>query len=149
MGARKIGDRNMAMHRGEWIKSSKGCHEIRGKTIGIIGYGHIGSQLSVMAEAMGMRVMFFDINPIMPIGNAVSCTSMEEVLATADFVTLHVPATERTAGMIGPEEIAMMKEGAHLINASRGNVVDLDALAEVRRLLLFFWLFVASCGRVP
>jgi D-3-phosphoglycerate dehydrogenase len=128
--SRRLGDRNMEMHRGTWNKSAKGCKEIRGKTLGIVGYGHIGSQLSVLAESMGMKVIFYDIARLMPIGNAVPCADLPTLLAKADFVTLHVPDTEQTRKMIGKEQLAMMKKGAILLNASRGSVVDIEALVD-------------------
>lgn len=122
--ARKLGDRNIEMHKGIWNKSSSGCHEIRGKTLGIVGYGHIGSQLSVMAEAMGLKVIFYDIENIMPLGNSKPCDSLHQLLQTADFVTLHVPKTEQTVNMITAKELQMMKKGSYLLNASRGTVVS-------------------------
>lgn len=127
---RNIFPKSMAAHRGEWQKTAKGSYEVRGKTLGIVGYGHIGSQVSVLAEAMGMRVVYYDILSRLPLGNAEARTSLHQVLAESDVVTLHVPATEETQGMMGAEEIAVMKTGSCLINASRGNVVDLDALTE-------------------
>lgn len=118
----------MEMHNGVWNKVSKGCWEIRGKTLGIVGYGHIGSQLSVLAEAFGMRVIFYDIIPIMPLGSARPADSLSALLEQADFVTLHVPESPETMGMIGPEQLAKMKNGAYLINNARGKVVDIPAL---------------------
>ena len=129
--SRKLGDLNQQMHKGNWQKISKNCYEIRGKTLGIVGYGHIGSQLSVLAEAMGMKVIFYDILPIMPLGSATSKNTLAEVLHLADYVTLHVPLTPETENMIQLPELKLMKKGAYFINASRGNVVDLDALADV------------------
>lgn len=128
--ARRLGDRIMELHSGEWHKTSHGSHEVRGKTIGIVGYGHIGSQVGVLAEAFGMRVIFYDIASRLPMGNNRSVASLEELFAEADFVTLHVPATPRTNMMIGAQELAQMKAGAFLLNASRGSVVDLEALAD-------------------
>eukprot|EP00835_Amoeboradix_gromovi_P002367 NODE_133_length_18153_cov_0.298050.p3 type:complete len:441 gc:universal NODE_133_length_18153_cov_0.298050:335-1657(+) len=128
---RKLGDMNMQMHQGNWQKISKGCYEIRGKTLGIVGYGHIGSQLSVLAEALGMKVIFYDILPIMPLGSASSKHTLSEVLSSADYVTLHVPLTDETENMIDISQLRQMKKGAYFINASRGNVVNLDALADV------------------
>jgi len=128
--ARGLGDKNIEMHKGIWNKSAVNCHEIRGMTLGIVGYGHIGSQLSVLAESMGMRVIFYDINSIMPLGNSKSCSSLEEVLKNADFLSLHVPKTEQTHEMIGEKEINLMKKGSYLLNASRGTVVVLSALVE-------------------
>lgn len=123
-------DRSSECHRGAWFKSSTNCHEIRGKTLGIIGYGHIGSQLSVLAESMGLRVCFFDILPIMPLGCAIAKDSLNDLLAEADFVSLHVPATPETKLMIGEQQLDKMKKGSYLINASRGTVVDIPALAR-------------------
>jgi D-3-phosphoglycerate dehydrogenase len=116
------------MHNGVWNKVSKGCWEIRGKTLGIVGYGHIGSQLSVLAEAFGMRVVFHDIVPIMPLGSARQVDSLDALLELADFVTLHVPESPETRGMIGAPQLARMKRGAYLINNARGTVVDIPAL---------------------
>ncbi|KAI3651328.1 hypothetical protein MP228_004809 [Amoeboaphelidium protococcarum] len=127
--ARQLGDRNNEMHRGVWNKVSAGCYEVRGKKLGIIGYGHIGSQLSVLAESMGMNVQFYDILQIMPIGCATSMDTLDQLLESSDFITLHVPATPETANMISDRELRKMRKGAYLINASRGNVVDVDALA--------------------
>ncbi|MFO0859463.1 MAG: phosphoglycerate dehydrogenase [Phycisphaerales bacterium] len=126
---RGLGDKTMQMHRGDWDKSAAGSHEVRGRTIGIVGYGHIGSQVSVLAEAMGMRVVFFDIVPKMALGNARSVRSLKELLEVSDVVTLHVPATKQTSGMIGKAELARMKKGSFLINNARGSVVDVEALA--------------------
>ena len=123
--ARQMGDRNNEVHQGVWNKVSNNCFEIRGKKLGIIGYGHIGSQLSVLAEAMGMNVLFFDVLQIMPLGCATPMDSLADLLKEADFVTLHVPATPDTHEMITEAEIALMKKGSYLINASRGNVVCL------------------------
>lgn len=127
---RRVPERNAAAHRGAWDKSAAGSYEARGKVLGIIGYGHIGSQLSILAEQLGMQVRFYDIETKLPLGNALAVGSLEQLLAQADVVTLHVPETAQTQWMIGPEQIAAMKPGALLINASRGTVVDIDALAE-------------------
>jgi D-3-phosphoglycerate dehydrogenase len=129
MLSRHLGDRSREVHEGRWRKIAKGAHEVRGKTLGIIGYGHIGSQVGVLAEAMGMRVVFFDIRATLPMGNNRAVSSMEALLAESDFVTLHVPETPQTQGMIGASELAQMKPEACLLNLSRGTVVDLDALA--------------------
>jgi len=126
--ARQLGDRNIEMHQGKWNKKSSNCYEIRGKTLGIIGYGHIGSQLSVLAEAMGLKVVFYDVAQIMPLGLAVSVSSLQDVIKRSDFLTLHVPETAQTIKMIGEREISMMKKGAFLLNASRGTIVDIEAL---------------------
>lgn len=126
--SRQLGDVNSAAHRGEWLKSAKGAREVRGKTLGIIGYGHIGSQVSVLAEGLGMRVLFFDIIKKLPLGNARSCSSLDELLSNSDFVTLHVPETPLTQNMIGASQLQAMRRGSYLINASRGTVVDIPAL---------------------
>lgn len=117
----------MGACRGCW--RGWGCWEIRGKTLGIVGYGHIGSQLSVLAEAFGMTVIYFDVIPIMPLGSARQVETLEELLGRADFVTLHVPEIPDTIGMMGAEQFAAMKTGAYFLNNARGKVVDLDALA--------------------
>jgi D-3-phosphoglycerate dehydrogenase / 2-oxoglutarate reductase len=128
MLSRQVFARSRAAHDGRWAKNAAGSHEIRGKTLGIIGYGHIGSQLSVLAEAFGMQVIFHDIISKLPLGNARQGGSLADVLGRSDFVSLHVPDTENTRGMIGESELAAMKRGAYLVNASRGRVVDLAAL---------------------
>jgi D-3-phosphoglycerate dehydrogenase len=128
--SRQLGDRNTKAHIGEWVKSAEGSKEVRGKTLGIVGYGHIGSQVSVLAEAMGMKVIFFDVIKKLPLGNATAKSSLEELLKTSDFVTLHVPETPETKDMMGAKELAAMKKGAHLINASRGSVVVIEALVS-------------------
>jgi D-3-phosphoglycerate dehydrogenase len=127
---RDIPAKNAAAHRGEWLKSATGAYEIRGKTLGIIGYGAIGSQVSVLAESLGMRVIFYDVVSKLPLGNATQYQSLEKLLGEADIVSLHVPETAATQNMFGKKEIAAMKQGAILMNASRGTVVDIDALAE-------------------
>lgn len=126
---RGIPQKNAECHRGGWSKSAAGSHEVRGKTLGIIGYGHIGTQVGVLAEALGMQVLFHDIETKLSLGNARSAVSLDDLLAQSDVVTLHVPETPATQGMFGQAQIAAMKPGAHLINASRGTVVDIDALA--------------------
>src|SRR5262249_17587229 len=131
--ARQLADRSAEVHRGAWRKAAEGCHEVRGKTLGIVGYGHIGSQVGVLAEALGMRVVFFDIKSKLPMGNNRPLGSLDELLAAADFVTLHVPETAGTRGMIAAAQIDRMRRGAHLLNLSRGTVVDLEALAEALR----------------
>lgn len=121
----------MEMHQGVWNKVSKNCYEIRGKTLGIVGYGHIGSQLSVLAEAMGMTVYFYDVLQIMPLGTAKQVESLEMLLSMSDFVSLHVPELEETKNMIGEREImGYMKKGSYLLNNARGTVVHLPALAK-------------------
>ncbi len=127
--ARNIGDRSREVHEGKWRKIATGSYEVRGKTLGIIGYGHIGSQVGVLAEAMGMRVVSYDIRATLPMGNNRPLESMKAVLEQSDFVTLHVPETPQTKNMIGKDELAAMKKGAYLLNLSRGTVVDVDALA--------------------
>ncbi|CAO3698690.1 hypothetical protein G6F70_003590 [Rhizopus microsporus] len=128
--ARQLGDRNTEMHQGIWNKVSKNCYEIRHKTLGIVGYGHIGSQLSVLAEAMGMTVYFYDVLQIMPLGQAKPVDSLDELLEISDFVSLHVPETEETKNMIGEREIMKMKKGSYLLNNARGTVVQIPALAK-------------------
>jgi len=128
--ARRLGDMNKELHAGIWNKSAKNCHEVRGKTLGIVGYGHIGSQLSVMAEAIGMRVIFQDIIPKLPLGNSRQVADLKSLLEEADFVTLHVPATPETKNMIGEEQIKLMKPGSYLLNASRGSVVVIPDLVK-------------------
>jgi D-3-phosphoglycerate dehydrogenase len=127
---RRLLDQSALMHKGQWDKSAAGAHEVRGRTIGIVGYGHIGSQVSVLAEAMGMRVIFFDIQSKLPLGNARPCRNLEQLLKEADVVTLHVPATESTENMISRAQIKLMKKGSFVINNARGSVVDVPALAE-------------------
>lgn len=121
------------VHAGSWPKSAAGAREVRGKTIGIVGYGHIGSQVSILAEGLGMRVLFFDIVPKLPLGNAAPVAALEELLAASDIVTLHVPQTPATTDMIDASRLAAMRKGAFLINTSRGVVVDQAALAEALR----------------
>jgi D-3-phosphoglycerate dehydrogenase len=133
MLARNLGDRNREVHAGLWRKSSEGLHEVRGKTVGIVGYGHIGTQVGVLAEALGMRVLTQDIRATMAIGNSRPCATLQELLAEADFVTLHVPETPQTMNLIGRDELTQMKRGSYLLNASRGTVVDVDALADAIR----------------
>ncbi|RMG07239.1 MAG: phosphoglycerate dehydrogenase [Planctomycetota bacterium] len=130
---RGLGDKNTAAHQGRWTKSSKNSYELRGKTLGIVGYGHIGSQVSILAEALGMRVVYYDIVPKLPMGNASQLPSLEDVLARADIVTLHVPEDPSTRLLMNEERLRLLRPGACLINASRGSVVDVDALAELLR----------------
>jgi D-3-phosphoglycerate dehydrogenase len=115
-------------HRGEWLKSATNSYEIRGKNLGIIGYGSIGSQLSVLAESMGMKVYFYDTITKLPLGNATQVDTLKDLLGMSDIVSLHVPETAGTQNMIGAEELAQMKQGSILINAARGTVIDIDAL---------------------
>ncbi|MFT3755991.1 MAG: phosphoglycerate dehydrogenase [Pseudoxanthomonas sp.] len=126
---RGIPQKNAQCHTGGWSKSAAGSHEARGKTLGIIGYGHIGTQVGVLAESIGMNVVFHDIETKLSLGNARPVTDLHDLLQRSDVVTLHVPETASTKNMFGAAEIAAMKPGAHLINASRGTVVDIDALA--------------------
>lgn len=128
--ARQMGDRSNEVHRGIWKKVSNGCFEVRGKTLGIVGYGHIGRQIGVLAEQLGMRVVFHDLASKLPMGNNRVRASLADLLHEADFVTLHVPATRDTFEMIGHKEFAQMKQGSYLLNASRGTVVQISALAE-------------------
>lgn len=130
---RGIPEKNAVSHRGGWLKSASHSYEIRGKTLGIVGYGSIGAQLSVLAEALGMQVVFFDVVTKLPMGNARQVSSLADVLRQADVVSLHVPETAATQWMIGAAELALMKAEAVLINAARGQVVVIEALAEAIR----------------
>jgi len=127
---RRIIDKNSAAHNGIWMKDAKGSFEVRGKTMGIIGYGNIGSQVSVLAEALGMKVVFYDIETKLPLGNATAAKSMKELLSQADIVSLHVPETAQTKNLINKNNLKYFKKGAILINYARGEVVDLPALAK-------------------
>jgi D-3-phosphoglycerate dehydrogenase len=131
--ARQLGDRSREVHEGKWRKVSSDCYEIRGKTLGIVGYGHIGRQLGVLAESLGMRVVFHDHASRLPMGNNVAMPTLGELLARADFVSLHVPETPSTKNLIGAAELALMRKGTYLLNASRGTVVVIPALAEALR----------------
>jgi D-3-phosphoglycerate dehydrogenase len=126
---RGIPEKNALVHRGGWSKSAEGSYETRGKTLGIVGYGSIGSQLSVLAESLGMYVIYYDAVTKLPLGNARQVGTMDELLATADVVSLHVPEIPSTANMMGAEQFAKMKAGSIFINAARGTCVDIDALA--------------------
>ena len=128
--ARQLGDRSSEMHKGVWKKVAAGSWEVRGKTLGVVGYGHIGSQIGILAEMIGMTVVFYDRVTKLPLGNNKPVASLAELLRTADFVTLHVPETPQTKDMIGADELALMKKGSYLLNASRGTVVVLPALAD-------------------
>jgi D-3-phosphoglycerate dehydrogenase len=130
MLCRGIPQRNAAAHRGDWLKGVVGATEVRGKTLGVVGYGHIGTQIGLLAEGLGMRVLYHDIEPKLALGNATPVDSLRTLLQRADVVTLHVPDTAQTVSLIGAEQLGQMKKSAHLINASRGKVVDLEALAE-------------------
>jgi D-3-phosphoglycerate dehydrogenase len=127
---RGIPEKNALAHRGGWLKSAVNSHEIRGKTLGIVGYGSIGTQLSVLAEALGMHVAFYDVVSKLPLGNARQVPKLHDLLAQSDIVTLHVPELPSTKWMIGEAEIAAMKPGGILINAARGTVVEIEALAN-------------------
>ncbi|MDE0092783.1 MAG: phosphoglycerate dehydrogenase [Oligoflexia bacterium] len=126
--SRSLFDHSLNMHRGVWEKSSDGCFELRGKTLGIIGYGNIGSQVSVLAEALGMKVLYYDIINKLPIGNAKPCFHMKNLLGASHFVTLHVPETPQTKNLISEKEISCLQKGSYLINTSRGSVVDILAV---------------------
>ncbi|CAH6720620.1 D-3-phosphoglycerate dehydrogenase 2 [[Candida] jaroonii] len=132
--ARQLGDRSIEMHTGTWNKVSAKCWEIRGKTLGIIGYGHIGSQLSVLAEAMGMNVIYYDVVMIMSLGNSKQVSSLDELLSKSDFITCHVPATAETKNLLSAPQFSSMKDGAYVINASRGTVVDIPALVQAMKI---------------
>ncbi|MCP4122669.1 MAG: phosphoglycerate dehydrogenase [Bacteroidetes bacterium] len=127
---RRIPARDKAAHEGIWLKDARGSYELRGKTIGIIGYGHIGSQVSVLAESMGLKVQYFDVETKLPLGNAQSVRSMEELISTSDIVTLHVPETPETKNMITAKELGWMKKGSIFLNLSRGTVTDIEALRD-------------------
>jgi D-3-phosphoglycerate dehydrogenase len=125
---RKILDKNKAAHEGKWMKDAKGSHELRGKTLGIIGYGNIGSQVSVLAEALGMKVVFYDVETKLPLGNASDCKSLKELLQQSDVVTLHVPELDTTKNLINKSNLKYFKKGAVLINYARGEVIDIKSL---------------------
>ncbi|MBA3458596.1 MAG: phosphoglycerate dehydrogenase [Deltaproteobacteria bacterium] len=129
MLSRRLGDRSREVHDGKWNKIAVGSHEVRGKTVGIVGYGHIGTQVGVLAEMFGMHVVFYDIVAKLPMSNNRAMSSLDDLLAVSDFVTLHVPETPQTKNMIGAAELAKMKPGACLLNASRGTVVEIEHLA--------------------
>ncbi|PIL31861.1 hypothetical protein GSI_06565 [Ganoderma sinense ZZ0214-1] len=128
--SRQYFQRAFEMKTGTWNKQSKGCWEVRGKTLGIVGYGHIGSQLSVLSEALGMRVLFYDVLNLMPLGSARQVESLSALLSESDFVTLHVPELPETMNMISTEQLTQMKKGSYLINNARGKCVDIPALVE-------------------
>ena len=127
---RRIPDKNNAAHKGIWMKEAKGSYELRGKTLGIIGYGNIGSQVSVLAEALGMKVIFYDVETKLPLGNAEDAKTLKELLSRADVVTLHVPETNQTKNLISKTHLKHFKKGAILLNYARGEVVDLEALRK-------------------
>jgi len=131
--SRQLVDRAHEMRDGTWNKVSKGCWEIRGKTLGIVGYGHIGSQLSVLAEAFGMRVLYYDVVNLMPLGSASQVDTLHDLFSSSDFLSLHVPELPETTNMIGAEQLKAMKNGAYLINNARGKVVDIPALIDALR----------------
>jgi D-3-phosphoglycerate dehydrogenase len=130
---REVPAKSAAAHRGEWLKLSSNSYEVRGKNLGIIGYGHIGSQVSILAEAMGMNVYYYDIEKKLSLGKAISCSSLSDLLKISDAVTLHVPETVLTQNLISGPELDMMKKGVVLVNASRGTVVDYSAVANALR----------------
>ncbi|MBN8852139.1 MAG: D-3-phosphoglycerate dehydrogenase [Sphingobacteriales bacterium 50-39] len=127
---RRIPDKSKAAHDGIWLKEAKGSYELRGKTLGIIGYGNIGTQVSILAEAMGMKVIFYDTVTKLPLGNAVAKKTLKEVVSQADIITLHVPETAQTKNMINKNVIKQFKKGSILLNYARGEVVDLEGLAK-------------------
>lgn len=127
---RRIPDKNKAAHEGTWMKEAKGSYELRGKTLGIVGYGNIGSQVSVLAEAMGMNVMYYDVETKLPLGNAVQQKTLKELFSHADIISLHVPSTAATHNMINRQTLKYVKKGAIFLNYARGEVVDLEALKE-------------------
>jgi D-3-phosphoglycerate dehydrogenase / 2-oxoglutarate reductase len=128
--SRQLFERSYELRQGIWNKQSKGCWEVRGKTLGIVGYGHIGSQLSVLAESFGLRVVFYDVVNLMPLGSARQVDSLSTLLAASDFVTLHVPELPETTNMISHLQLSQMKKGSYLINNARGRVVDIPALID-------------------
>lgn len=130
---RRITERSHAAHQGLWMKDANNSYELRGKTLGIIGYGHIGSQVSILAEAFGMSVLYYDVIPKLPLGNARSSVLLDELIKTSDIITLHVPADASTKNMVDSDFIAKMKKGSYFLNLSRGTVVDINALAEARK----------------
>lgn len=130
---RQIPSKNKAAHQGGWQKTVGNAQEIRGKVLGIVGYGHIGSQVSVLAESVGFKVRYFDVSEKLALGNAQPCSTLSLLLAVSDVVSLHVPSTPQTKKMIGARELDLMKPGAILINAARGDVVDIDTLADALR----------------
>jgi D-3-phosphoglycerate dehydrogenase len=143
---REVPAKNAAAHRGMWLKAARNSFEVRGKNLGIVGYGHIGTQVSILAESMGMNVYYYDIEKKLNLGKAYNCQSLEELLSKSDVVTLHVPETELTAKMISEKQIATMKKGSLLINASRGSVVDYTAVAKA---LKEGWLAGAAADVFP
>jgi len=127
--SRKLIVKNQEVHSQVWNKNATNCHEVRGKTLGVVGYGHVGSQVSVLAESLGMNVLFYDIVNKLPLGNAKS-VSFNQLLSQSDFLSLHVPLTDKTRNLITEKELSMIKKGSYLLNLSRGEVVDLEALRD-------------------
>lgn len=127
---RRVIEKNQGAHHGRWLKEAKNCFEIRGKTLGIIGYGHIGSQVGIMAESLGMKVMFYDVQSRLSLGNAISSKTLDDLLKKSDIITLHVPGTPETKDLINAARLKKMKEGAILLNLSRGDVMDVWAVKE-------------------
>ncbi len=127
---RRIPDKNAAAHKGIWLKESSGSYELRGKTLGIIGYGNIGSQVSVLAESLGMKVIFYDVETKLPLGNASDSHTLKALLGKADIVTLHVPETEQTKNLLNKSNLKWCKQGSIIINYARGEVIDLPALRQ-------------------
>jgi len=127
---RGIPEKNFAAHNKIWLKEASNSYEVRGKNLGIVGYGHIGSQVSILAEALGMNVYYYDIEKKLNLGNAKSCTSLQELLSISDIVTLHIPETELTKNMISKDELNLMRKGSYLINAARGSIIVIEDLAK-------------------
>jgi D-3-phosphoglycerate dehydrogenase len=127
---RRVFEKSEGAHRGLWLKESKDCYEVRGKTLGIVGYGHIGSQVSILAEALGMKVIFYDITSKLSLGNAQSSRTLDDLLKKSDIITLHVPGTPETKNLINSQRLKKLKPGAVLINLSRGDVMDVWAVKE-------------------
>lgn len=130
---RRAFEKSMKLHHGEWDKMASGCKEVRGKKLGIIGYGNIGSQLSILAEALGMEVLYYDVAEKMGMGNAKCCARMDELLKKADIITIHVDGRKENKSIMGSREFKMMKPGVIFLNLSRGFIVDIDALADAVR----------------
>ena len=127
---RRIPDKNVAAHKGQWLKDAKGSYELRGKTLGIIGYGNIGSQVSVLAESLGMKVLFYDVETKLPLGNATDAKTLKDLLSQSDIITLHVPETDQTKNLMSKSNLKYCKKGSIIINYARGEVMDLAALAK-------------------
>lgn len=127
---RRIPDKNNAAHKGQWMKDAKGSYELRGKTLGIIGYGNIGTQVSVLAESLGMKVLFYDVETKLPLGNATDAKTLKDLLAGSDVITLHVPETDQTKNLINKSNLKYCKKGSIILNYARGEVMDLPALAK-------------------